>query len=191
MTKTGPNCDAIPTCRGVCPRLGVVWFVVVLSITCVSLSQAQDWFDSFSGPIRTLERAGDQDPRDNRTTLRGRGRITIGQGVARMRQSTRLYVTNPLELWNDVEMTGYARMVNTGNTTNRNAGFTMAARSNHDVFEIDGCQAFGYYARIVLLTGECLFTKEYFHGSNSSLYAPSRRVPCSSPPRRADGPTAR
>ena len=156
----------------------LVRFIVLLYFG-IRPSNAQDWYDSFDGPTRILNRAGQQDPLDLRVIFRGSGEINIGGGIARFRRSPRLYVVNPQETkWGDVEMTGYATVIDTGNTTNGSAGFTMAARSNHDKYRTDGCQAFGYYARITLLGGDCLFTKEYFHGTNDTVYAPSRRVPC-------------
>ena len=153
--------------------------LVLLLYLCGRFIYAQDWYDQFDGPTRTLNGAGQQDPRDPRVTFRGSGQIIIGNGMARFRRSPRMYISNPQDAnWNDVEMTGYATFLEPGGTTSRSSGFTMAARSNHDLYQINGCEAFGYYARIVYLTGECLFTKEYFHGSNYTVYAPSIRVPC-------------
>lgn len=173
------KCKCVEICR-------VVFHVhlratLALIVLLLQSSHAQDWCDQFKGSTRILNQAFQQDPLDFRVTFRGSGEINIGQGLARFRQSPRLYVANDPRTalsWGDVEMTGYATMIDSGNTTSTSAGFTMAARTNHDEFQIDGCQAFGYYARITLLTGDCLFTKEYYHGSNYTVYAPSIRVPC-------------
>lgn len=169
----------LPTLSSSQSFLRVVRLVVLIASSfTIRPSSAQDWYDSFDGPTRILDRAGQQDPLDPRVIFRGSGEINIGGGVARLRRSPRLYVVNPQDKWGDVEMTGYATFLNTGNTTSGSAGFTMAARSNHDEYRTDGCQAFGYYARIILLTGQCAFYKEYFHGTNDTVYAPSRRAPC-------------
>lgn len=71
-------------------------------------------------------------------------------------------------------MEGYAKFVNKG-TLGDSSGFTFGARTNHDKYGQDGCNAFAYYARLYWATGQISFQKEYYHGSNV-VYTPSNRV---------------
>jgi hypothetical protein len=93
-----------------------------------------------------------------------------------MTGSPRLYISTSEEGWENVEMTAYGRFVIDGNFLSY-SGLTMAARSNHDLYKEDGCEALGYYARIYKYTGECAFQKEYYHGKKT-IYSPSNRVDC-------------
>jgi len=104
----------------------------------------------------------------------GSGSITIGGGVAKSRGSPRLYISNS-DRWENVEMSAYGKWVERG-TLKSFSGFTMAARSNHDNYRGNGCDAFGYYARIHWQSGRLAFTKEYFHGSDGVVYTTANEI---------------
>lgn len=131
-----------------------------------------EWYES-----RALNSAGEVDPLDPRSTMRGSGEVEIGGNVAKFRGSPRLYVSSTVEGWEDVEITAYGKYVNTG-VGRSYSGLTLVTRSNHDEYKADGCEAFGYYARVYQDTGECAFQKEYYHGTTGTVYSPSRRVDC-------------
>ena len=141
------------------------------------------WVSNWEGDVRFLESSGDVDPNDPNTRLRGKGEMTVGNGLAIMYRSPRLYIENPDgEGWEDVEMTAYGRLVSEGELDSY-SGLTMVARSNHDEYSKKGCEASGYYSRIYFETGECAFQKEYYHGSSNAnpsgtIYSGSKRVPC-------------
>ena len=125
--------------------------------------------------------SGKQDTRDPRATQRGsrrHSRIYLSEGVMKMYGNSRYYIDNAAIGWRNVEMTGYAKWVNDG-TPSSLSGFTMVARSNHDVYEEDACEAAGYYAKIYRNNGECSFQKEYYHDiSNNKVYSSTQRVDC-------------
>lgn len=134
-----------------------------------------DWHEN-----RTLEDAFEEvDPYDHRVSMRGSGSIQIDKGIATFYHSPRLYIekSNTTSGWEDVQVTAYARYLALG-TSKSFSGFTMAARSNHDAFRVDACQALGYYARIYQETGECSFQKEYYHNRSSgvTIYTDTLRV---------------
>lgn len=156
---------------------------LLLGVTLLQTCHAQGDWSSDWAEARTLDRnviSGDSDPLDVRSKPRGSGTIHIlGDGIAQFLQSPRLYVEQEAGVsgWENVEMTAYAMFVNTEGAIDF-SGFTMAARSNHDVYAEDGCEARGYYGRIYLNTGECAFQKEYFHGDSGTVYTRTNRVNC-------------
>jgi hypothetical protein len=135
-----------------------------------------DWSSDWD-LFRSVDQAFEVDPFDPRCIMRGSGRIDFGGGDANMTGSPRLYISTSEEGWDNVEMTAYGRFAIDGIFKDY-SGLTMAARSNHDLYKDDGCQALGYYARIYKITGECAFQKEYYHDNDGTVYSPSKRVDC-------------
>ena len=135
-----------------------------------------DWFNNWGvqdsrtnvGPFST----------DSRATFRGSGRIDIGNGVMTMTGNPRFYVSNTDGPgWKNVEITGYATWNTDGTDPDPTdgtglsnvSGFHLAARSSHDLYGTDGCEAFGYYALLRRNTGQCTFSKEYYHDVRKTL----------------------
>lgn len=135
-----------------------------------------DWTSNWQESERTLDAAFEMDPLDDRSVMRGSGEIVFGNSLAKFKGSPRLYISNGADRWKDVEIVAYGNYKNKGSVKSY-SGLTLVARSNHDNYKNDGCDAFSYYARIYLETGECAFQKEYFHGS-STVYSASKRVDC-------------
>mmetsp|Transcript_23640 Transcript_23640/g.44980 ORF Transcript_23640/g.44980 Transcript_23640/m.44980 type:complete len:431 (-) Transcript_23640:336-1628(-) len=150
------------------------------SLPAVPLPRLGHWksqWDFGSGVVVS----GQEDTRDPRATQRGprkHSRIYLTEGIMKMYGNSRYYIDNTAIGWRNVEMTGYAKWANDG-TPSSLSGFTMVARSNHDVYDEDGCQAAGYYAKIYRSNGECSFQKEYYHDvSNNKVYSTTKRVDC-------------
>ncbi len=120
-----------------------------------------DWEDE-----RTLYKAFEIDPNDDRATMRGSGEIRFGNGTSVFEDSPRLYLSNGSDGWENVEFTAYGNYIKKGREKSY-SGLTLGARSNHDNYKSDGCDAFGYYARIFLKSGKCAFQKEYYHGGST------------------------
>jgi hypothetical protein len=138
---------------------------------------SSDWWVADWKIERTLlDGANEIDPNDNRATMRGSGEIKFGNEISIFKDSPRLYISNGIYGWEDVEFIAYGKYMGKGSVKSY-SGLTLVARSNHDTY--NGCDAFGYYARIYLNSGECAFQKEYYHEyGGSTVYSPSTRTDC-------------
>lgn len=142
-----------------------------------SSKKASDWISNWTGSLRTISVAGLSDPQDPQTVMRGGGEITFGNGEAvfyPQNPAPRLYI-NKKESgsgFENVEFTVYAKWEGSGYEQSY-AGFTLMARTNHFLYESDGCNAAAYYTRIWKSDGRVSFQKEYFHGA-STVYSSSR-----------------
>ncbi len=114
--------------------------------------------------------------------MRGSGSVTLGNNIAKFKNSPRLYISQEdgIQGWEQVEFIAYGKLVEKGGTPYKSyAGMTLVARTNHNNYASEPCDAFGYYARIYQETGECSFQKEYYHSATTgTIYSPSRRVDC-------------
>lgn len=165
-------------------------------------------------PTRVLEKAFQVDPFDSRVMMRGSGTIELGNGLCIMKASPRLYIAQvdgDDDGFGNVEFVAYGKYQSFGSLKS-SSGLTMAARTSHSRYKVDGCDAAGYYARIYAQTGEASFQvrrsssycdmacfsdrrelfgshlfisccfcssllqKEYYHGSDGTVYSNSRRV---------------
>ena len=139
----------------------------------------EDQWDLGDGVVINLPFDENPDPRTEFRGSSSTGKIEIGNSVMRMLGNPRYYIDNSDIGWRNVEFTGYATWISDGEKLSSVSGFTMAARSSHDLYADDGCEAFGYYARIYRDTGECAFQKEYYHDKdNDTIYGRSIRTPC-------------
>ena len=132
------------------------------------------------GPGVTITLPWDENP-DPRAEFKGShqtSRIVIGDGDMHMYGKPRYYIDNTDIGWRNTEFTGYVTWMQDGEIDVA-SGFTMAARSSHDLYLQDGCEAFGYYAKIWRTTRECGFQKEYYHPRDGdAVYGNSKRVDC-------------
>jgi len=135
-----------------------------------------DWANTWDQGQRTIFNTPTHDPYDNRTFMKGSSSgadVVIQQGAALFEGSPRLYIEGR---WEDVEMTGYGTYLAYGEIKSY-SGLTMAARTNHGDYDVDGgCAAATYYAKIYTTTGEASFQKEYQHGMDGAVYSASDRV---------------
>ena len=149
-----------------------------------STTAPRTWMNSWSDSTREMTKVM-SDQGDAAATMRGSGRISIDgdTGVASMSGSPRYYVGDPNEeqTWNNVELTVYAKRVSDGNLKSY-SGFTLVARTSHDLYKTQPCEALSYYARIYFKgssNGRAAFQKEFFHqrrGSPKTIYSRSKRV---------------
>mmetsp|Transcript_11211 Transcript_11211/g.24096 ORF Transcript_11211/g.24096 Transcript_11211/m.24096 type:complete len:410 (+) Transcript_11211:106-1335(+) len=139
-----------------------------------SIDVATDWHSDW-GDTRHLLRAYDMDC-DNRTELRGNGKVEIGNGLMTMHGSPRVYVYAAMgTLWRNVEVTSYIRANHEGDildmpTTNA----VISARTNHYLHKDDPCQAHAYYAKINFNKGVFGFQKEFLHDETRTVYSSTR-----------------
>ncbi|HEY5924458.1 MAG TPA: hypothetical protein VIV11_22425 [Kofleriaceae bacterium] len=126
---------------------------------------ATSWFNCTPRVLHS----GVRDPFDAEVKARGNGTLAMdGRGLVTLSgDSPRLYVYDEpgeLPLWNNVEVTYYARRVSESTPGITFRGFTVGARSDHhlqsDVLP-DPC-THTYYAR-AKLTGDAQFLKESRH----------------------------
>lgn len=157
-------------------------FFLAISHTLFAKAADGDWASNWDGQGRVLDSAFEGDPLDARSTMRGSGQISLGNGTAIFNGSPRLYIAQEQSVpgWEQIEFTVYGKLVNKGIEPYKSfAGLTLAARTNHDNYKNEPCDAFGYYARIYQESGECSFQKEYYHSSTlGTVYTPTKRVQC-------------
>lgn len=145
-------------------------FVALLSIPLVKGQADGDWFNNWDGVQETRTSVGPFSS-DSRASFRGSGTLQINNGVMTMTGNPRFYVSNVSTGWKNVEITGYATWLTDGTDPDPNdttglsnvSGFHLAARTDHDLYKEDGCEAFGYYAILRRNSGACSFSKEYYH----------------------------
>lgn len=165
--------------------LSVLAIITSLNAVVVSANELdleghwQDLWDLGPGVVATLPFDASPDPRASFRGASTTGSIDIGNGEMIMNGKPRYYIDNSAIGWRNVEFTGYATWMADGKL-NSASGFTLGARSSHDLYRDDGCEAFGYYAKIYRQTSECAFLKEYYHNheDNDTMYGRSWRVPC-------------
>lgn len=149
----------------------------IVKIYADSAIAPHNWEDNWLSNSRSMSSVS-TDPKDANATFRGTGRIRVegSTGIMSMSNSPRYYVGDEMGnlKWQNVEMTVYARRV-LDSSIKPHTGFTLVARTNHDLYKEDPCQALGYHARIHFETGEAAFQKEFYHGS-SVIYSASKRT---------------
>jgi len=139
-----------------------------------SIDTATDWYSDWAD-TRHLYHTYDMD-RDNRTQLRGNGKVEIGNGVLTMYGSPRIYLYAAVgTLWRNVEVTAYVKATHDGDildmpTTNA----VISARTNHYLHKDDPCQAHAYYAKINFNKGLFGFQKEFLHDETTTVYSSTR-----------------
>jgi hypothetical protein len=88
----------------------------------------------------------------------------VADGVWRMDVTTgsqkhgvRMHVEGPDDEWQDVEMTGYFKLLDSDDE------ITMIARHGESYHDEDGCEALGYYG-MINSDGDAYFKKKLYHG---------------------------
>lgn len=120
-----------------------------------SNAQDGDWISNWStDDERILDGAFEVDPLDSRTMMRGSGTITFGNGIAKFTKSPRLYISHgdDVEGWEQVEFIAYGKLIDKGVEPYKSyAGLTLVARSNHDNYYDQPCDAFGVSLNIIYI----------------------------------------
>eukprot|EP00547_Thalassionema_nitzschioides_P010735 CAMPEP_0194261354 /NCGR_PEP_ID=MMETSP0158-20130606/45983_1 /TAXON_ID=33649 /ORGANISM="Thalassionema nitzschioides, Strain L26-B" /LENGTH=604 /DNA_ID=CAMNT_0039001473 /DNA_START=183 /DNA_END=1997 /DNA_ORIENTATION=+ len=168
-----------PLSKNLSPALVILLVQFLFPLAHADVS---DWTSNWTAS-RFLESSFDVDPFDPRAMMRGSGDVDIGSGIAKFLGSPRLYIDKggytTSAGFENVEFTAYGTYITLGNGGKSYSGLTLAARSNHDNYSTDPCDAAGYYARIYQNTGECAFQKEHYHSSSTgTVYTATRRTPC-------------
>ena len=124
---------------------------------------------------RTLDQV-ETDWGDKKCSMRGSGKLIIGNGTMKMYGEPRYYIKHYNK--DNVEFEAYFKLNKWKNNRPKyNSGFTLVTLSNHDKYKINPCEARGYYMRL-WADGRFGFQQEFRHSSSSVNYGnyPSVKV---------------